>query len=805
VSSFNSIYKQAIKKLESGTITHLSLDVFDTILHRTCPPNAVLDAVNFYVQSECEKLGHFVEIETISWARGEAYLRCANENAALGMDQETHVDDFFPVWMDVLGVASVQATELARNVLNFELYLEEEVLKVDPGMSQLIQFAVSKDIKVIYCSDMYLPARFINSILEKFNLLDLFSGRYVSSETKLLKRTGNLFDYIIKSESVNPKSILHIGDNVVSDYVNSKSKGICGLWLRDNVYQSRRYSLEYDHLNQHNPASFPFLLAEQGRFDTTGKNSAYLVGRNTLGPVYTSFIVDVQKKAVELNVDKVFFLAREGFALKRIYDYLNQNETHPESVYIAGSRILSFLYSVDKGVGLRHLADIFSNTSIYTISNLLAPFAIDTEILEKICQKYGLSASDILPPGFLEWPPFIRIIEDELLNDQIMVRILEHRELYTRYLTQAGLIGTSKAMVVDVGWGGQIQDNLFRGLQITGSEPHLLVGCYLALNEKAHQRKQPNNWKHATHSDKGFMEWNGYSAFDTVFIYEAAVRASHGTVLGLHKVNDEVFPSLKSDDTNSRITEKFDDPYLAELQRGIIDFSASFSLCEQLYPSIAPTYLKPYGLTCISLVSRFADHSHYSWLASVGNVADLGTDYVNVAGATISNGFSFNTLKIIKQSPWKEFVAFNKLGFMGLISISVYRYLRSIPHRTAGLVPRPLFNFPQSRSPEASLFDVPSDNKHFDDYLFKIAQAGHEQASELGRKLSSELSPRELYSIDKLIGYNYLTYRIVNVVLSLRNKHLFYYEGLSFKYVLKRRIYVLKKLAKDYLKFIRVV
>ncbi len=47
---------------------------------------------------------------------------------------------------------------------------------------------------------------------------------------------------------------------------------------------------------------------------------------------------------------------------------------------------------------------------------------------------------------------------------------------------------------------------------------------------------------------------------------------------------------------------------------------------------------------------------------------------------------------------------------------------------------------------------------------------------------------------------NYLTYRIVNVVLSLRNKHLFYYEGLSFKYVLKRRIYVLKKLAKDYLK-----
>ena len=804
MTSFNAIYNKAKNHLDSGKVTILSLDVFDTIFHRTCPPNAVLDAVNHFIVKECEKLSHFIDYDTVSWARGEAYLRCANHNAVNDLDQETHVDDFFPLWIELLGLDSSYVNDLASKVLDHELYLEEQVLRPDPGMAQLIQYAFERDIKVIYCSDMYLPARFVDSMLEKAGLLKFFKGRYISSEIKLLKRTGNLFVHILRNEGEKPKNFLHIGDNVVSDYVNSKSHGMKAIWLNDSQYQSRRYSLEYDHLNLHNPASFPFLLSEQGRFDTTTKNPSYFVGRNALGPIYTSFIIDVKHKAKELDVEKVFFLAREGYALKKIYDHLTHNDDQaPEGCYIAGSRILSFLYSVDNGIGLRHLADIFSNTNTYTVANLLAPFGVDPVILNDTCQRYGIQSDAVLPPGFLEWPPFIRILEDKLLNEKILERIQEHRELYTHYLTKAGLIGKSKVMVVDVGWGGQIQDNLFRGLQICDSAPDLMVGCYLALNEKAHQRKQPNNWKHATHADKGFMEWNAYSAFDTVFIYEAAVRASHATVLGLHKINNEVIPLLKSDSKDSRRTEIADDPYLAELQRGIIDFASSFSLADKLYPAIPMDYLKPYALTCISLVSRFPSYDHYSWLAGVGNVADLGTDHINVAGADISPGFSFRSFELIKHSPWKEFVAYNKLGILGLLAILVYKNNKIIPDKNAGLVPTPLFDFPDTSSSISESKIKESNSIVFSNFLFNLAEKSHLDASKLGQQLSTQLSPRELYSIDRLIGYNYIFYRVVNIFLKLKGKHQYFYNGLSFKYTLKRRVYVFKRIIKDYIKYIR--
>lgn len=803
VSSFNSIYNKAKKKIDSGKFKILSLDVFDTIFHRTCPPNAVIDAVFFYVKSECEKLGLITDIKTISWARGEAYLRCANENAISGLDQETHVDEFFPLWMDLIGVSPEYIPEITKSVSDYELQLEESVLKVDSGIAQLVRYAASKGLRVIYCSDMYLPASFVNLMLDKYGLLDLFSGRYISSEPKLLKRTGKLFDYVLSKENVPAGTVLHIGDNVVSDYVKSRSKGITGIWLKDTIYQLRRYSLEYDHLNLHNHASYPLLLAEQGRFDTMEKNPGYLVGRNSLGPIYTSFISDVKDKAKELAVDKIFFLAREGYALKKIYDHISSDDLDaPEGVYIAGSRILSFLYSIDNGIGLRHLSDIFSNTSTYTVSNLLAPFSVDSELVISVCQKYGIDPHMVLPSGFLEWPPFIRILEDKDLNESIMGRVTEHCEMYTHYLKEAGLIGKSKVMVVDVGWGGQIQDNLFRGLQLAGHEPDLLIGCYMALNGKAHQRKQPHNWKHATHADKGILEWNGYSCFDTVFIYEAAVRASHATVLGFERIGNDVVPLLKSDASASRRVEKNDDPYLAEIQRGIIDFASSFSLVDKLYPNISKHHLKPYALTCISIVSRFPEFWLHSRLAEVGNVADLGTDHVNVAGANITKAFSFDIIRLLRNNPWKEFVAFNKLGFPGLLLLTLYRNFRSIPKLNSGLVPSPLFNFPKTDFISSDLSESQNLNLEFEDSLFKLAESSHYSASDLGKKLSPLVSPRQLIINDKVMVYNYLMYRVVNLVLRLNGRHHFHYDGMSAKYIVKRRIYALRRAAKDYIKYL---
>ena len=49
---------------------------------------------------------------------------------------------------------------------------------------------------------------------------------YVSSEYALTKRSGNLFKKVLELESVSPNEALHIGDNLISDYLMPKKCGM---------------------------------------------------------------------------------------------------------------------------------------------------------------------------------------------------------------------------------------------------------------------------------------------------------------------------------------------------------------------------------------------------------------------------------------------------------------------------------------------------------------------------------------------------------------------------------------------------
>ena len=49
---------------------------------------------------------------------------------------------------------------------------------------------------------------------------------YVSSEYALTKRTGKLFKKVLELESVSPNEVLHIGDNLMSDFLRPRQCGI---------------------------------------------------------------------------------------------------------------------------------------------------------------------------------------------------------------------------------------------------------------------------------------------------------------------------------------------------------------------------------------------------------------------------------------------------------------------------------------------------------------------------------------------------------------------------------------------------
>ena len=49
---------------------------------------------------------------------------------------------------------------------------------------------------------------------------------YVSSEYALTKRSGNLFKKVLELEPVSPNEVLHLGDNLRSDWFRPKLIGM---------------------------------------------------------------------------------------------------------------------------------------------------------------------------------------------------------------------------------------------------------------------------------------------------------------------------------------------------------------------------------------------------------------------------------------------------------------------------------------------------------------------------------------------------------------------------------------------------
>ena len=83
--------------------------------------------------------------------------------------------------------------------------------------------------KIIIISDMYLKSDTVRLILTNggYNLDGV--NVYVSSEYVKTKRTGSLFKTVLSLENVAPHNIIHIGDNLRSDWFRPKLIGMKSL------------------------------------------------------------------------------------------------------------------------------------------------------------------------------------------------------------------------------------------------------------------------------------------------------------------------------------------------------------------------------------------------------------------------------------------------------------------------------------------------------------------------------------------------------------------------------------------------
>lgn len=311
----------------------ISFDIFDTLLLRP------------YVTPEnlWDHLGDIYNVANFRNIRWWAFLDAREKYCKEGIDEVTidQIYEFIP--------------EEYKFLQEKEMDLEFKVLQQNYEMKQVVDFAIASGKKVIAVSDMYLPKYFLRKLLDKNGYSEI-SQIYVSSEIKLLKGRGELYNYVLNEEKISASKVLHIGDNFHSDVEMAKKNGIDAVYypkIIDKYFENNFRAKDYYEKNKISLETsimiglFALFLHNNNLLTPTELDSEkywYKIGVEYAAPLAFGFSQWLDKKFKEDNIEEALFVARDGYILQKVFEIVNP---HFKTHYIYAPRMLSLAGSLD--------------------------------------------------------------------------------------------------------------------------------------------------------------------------------------------------------------------------------------------------------------------------------------------------------------------------------------------------------------------------------------------------------------------------------------------------------------------------
>ena len=325
----NSKLKNTIQKAKI-----ISFDIFDTLLLRSfLEPKDV-----FLALEKAENCPEFFKY------RSEAEPKAWEKLVSSTKDDVT-LDEIY-----------AQMPSHMQHMKEKEIAFECEHLFLNPEMYDVFEYALSQGKQVIICSDMYLPSETLEHLLAKRLNSNQFK-LYVSADYGKRKHTGRLFEHVITDLQVKPSDILHVGDNMQSDVIIPKSKGINAVYYQKTSDILLKDSHIKSFLEQNNTLESRTFLACMNILyqhanpqieDDYWKRFAFLYG----GPLVYTYTQFIKEQAQSDNITDICFVARDGYILKQLFDLINDNE-NIKSHYMYAPRFTNTLSYLDLGTNER--------------------------------------------------------------------------------------------------------------------------------------------------------------------------------------------------------------------------------------------------------------------------------------------------------------------------------------------------------------------------------------------------------------------------------------------------------------------
>lgn len=535
---------------------YVSFDIFDTLVKRNLE-----NPTDVFILME-HKAGNGFANQRI-----EAEKRAREDLKRSGRKEVTIEDiyNYFP------------ASE-RKKLIDLELSTELQLMVPNRPMVDVYNRCLNDGKTIYITSDMYWPQDAVEKLLRKIGVIS-YKRLYLSSAMQAVKSDGSLFKLLAKTEHIKLKELIHIGDSKVSDYTEPQKLGA-------NAIQIPRFTNNIHYRGDENYSSLHMNYLNSFINNTVPFNDSpyYKFGYAQFGKVLWGYAHWVHDVAKEKGIKRLYFLARDGFIMKKTYDICIEDHSI-ETRYLEVSRRSLRVPVLWMDSSFNTILNMVVNAKLVSMESIFDGLGIDIDQYQNKLEQYGFEKSTIFDRNSIFSDEKLKQLLTELTPD-IIENSKKEYALLTEYLEQEEVSG--RFGIVDIGYAGSMQRYLTQTLdklqiqnQISGF--YLGVADFYKKNEVDGLDLDLNGYLFDFKNDPHSIDCRSsfVGLFETLFLEQGGsvkrYRREGGRVVA-ERYPYEYYKDGKPTDDYLKIKE---------IQRGAIDFvslaSADVFLNEFIY------------------------------------------------------------------------------------------------------------------------------------------------------------------------------------------------------------------------------
>lgn len=313
-----------------------SFDIFDTLITRkVATPKGIFVLMKDIINQSTQfaDLPNDVKTNFFNYrTNSEFYLRQINNQWNDGKD--ISLDMIYNHIQHTYFLTNEQTQAIKELEIQLEL---DNIIPIKENIEKL-KVLLEKGKRVVLISDMYLPEYIIKEMLLKCDPVLCQVKLYLSSTLGFMKTKQALFHYVKEQENVEFREWTHMGDNKFADFFCARKLGIKAVLYPYVKFKEYEKSLLVAN-SQNSFVQISLGCAKNIRLNKFPNDEKAQLGASLAGPILFPYIYWLLDQAQKRGIERLYFIARDGYILKLIADLIIKENNLPiKTKYIYGSR-----------------------------------------------------------------------------------------------------------------------------------------------------------------------------------------------------------------------------------------------------------------------------------------------------------------------------------------------------------------------------------------------------------------------------------------------------------------------------------